>query len=78
MSTKGGLIERQLGDAQALSFPPGAPQVVTPTYILTFQSTYRLYPTTRVYETVTVIQEKEAWRVLNFIWNPQPSDTSER
>jgi hypothetical protein len=78
MRAKGGLIDRRLGDSQAFSYPPSAPQIVAPTFIIIFESTYQPDTTIRVYETVTVIKENRNWRVLDFVWNPQPSGTSER
>lgn len=78
MRAKGGLIDRQLGDWQAFSYPPSTPQIVAPTFIITFESTYQPDATTRTYETVTVIKENRNWRVMDFAWNSPPSGTSNR
>jgi S1-C subfamily serine protease len=75
---RGGLIERKLGDVQAFSYPPNAPQIVAPTYMFTFQSYYQPYPAVTVYETVTVIKEKSKWQIWAFSWNVQPNGNSER
>jgi hypothetical protein len=78
MAAKGGPIHRELADAQAHAFPPGVPQIVAPTYVFTFKSSYSSNLSVTVFETVTVIEQQETWRVLSFIWNPQPSDSSGR
>jgi S1-C subfamily serine protease len=75
---KGGLIDRKLGDWQSFSYPPDTPQLVAPTYIITFESTYQPLGAIPTYETVTIVKENRNWRVMEFTWNSQTSDTSAR
>jgi hypothetical protein len=78
LGTKGGLIERQLDEGQEMVSPPGAPEITTGTYVLTFESRYQAYPTVKVFETVTVIKDDRKWKVMSFYWNAQPVDQSAR
>ena len=73
-----GKAMRKVGDWQSFSYPPDTPQLVAPTYIITFESTYQAAGAIPTYETVTVVKENRNWRVMEFTWNSQTSDTSAR